>query len=457
MAKTLTEAQVTTRNARSKLPAGLHFKGVDPEVHLGYRKGKGARGGMWFVRWRNGRGYRQAPLGVADDELHEGTLDYNAAVRHARKKVEDARKEARAAADGPASTVGTALEAYVAERDKRESERRKRAVRSDAIRLARYVLGREKRGKRDAIQPSPLASKELHALTERDLLNWRNRLPGTLKASSKQRLINDLKAALNAAYAENCSRLDPTLPAIIKHGLKAMNGHAEEPAPSVRDNQILTDAKIGKLISAARAVDAEQKWEGDLYRMVIVLAATGARFSQLIRMRVGDVQLKEGRLLVPVSRKGRVGKSGTTPVAVGKDVFEALLPAVAGRSVDAPLLERWRHKQAAGGIKWERAGRGPWQSSSEIVRPWHVIRQCVRMPDVIPYALRHSSIVRGIKAGLPIRLVAAMHDTSVPMIERHYSRWIVDGLDELAARAVVPLVPQDAGKVVRMPDRHNGR
>jgi hypothetical protein len=42
--------------------------------------------------------------------------------------------------------------------------------------------------------------------------------------------------------------------------------------------------------------------------------------------------------------------------------------------------------------------------------------------------------------GLPIRLVAALHDTSVVMIERHYSRWIVDGLDDLVARAVVPLV-----------------
>ena len=179
MAKTLTEAQITTRNARSKLPSGLHFKGIDPEVHLGYRKNK--RGGVWFVRWRNGRGYRQVALGVADDELREGTLDYNAAVRHARKTVDGARREARAAADGPPATVRTAVEAYVAARDKRESERRKRPVRSDANRLARYVLGREKRGKRDALAPTALADKPLHALTERDLLNWRNRLPDSLR------------------------------------------------------------------------------------------------------------------------------------------------------------------------------------------------------------------------------------------------------------------------------------
>jgi integrase len=450
MAKTLTEAKVTTRNARAQLPTGLHFKGIDPEVHLGYRKNK--RGGMWFVRWRNGRGYRQVSLGVADDELREGTLNYDAAVRKARKAVEAARKEARAAADGPAPTVRAAVEAYVAFRDKRESERRKRPVRSDANRLARYVMGRDKRGKRAGLPPTTLADKPLHALTERDLMTWRNRLPEALKASSKQRLINDLKAALNNALGTHRDRLDPNLPSIVKHGLKAMNGHAGEGAEPVRDNQILTDAKVGKLISAAQAVDAEQDWEGDLSRLVIVLAATGARFSQVARMRVGDVQRAQSRLLVPVSRKGRGVKSGTTAVAVGKDVLDALLPALTGRMAAAPLLERWRYKQVtsgADGIKWERAGRGPWQSAAELARPWQAVRQRAAMPDVIPYALRHSSIVRGIKAGLPIRLVAALHDTSVQMIERHYSRWIVDGLDELAARAVVPLVPK-AGKVVRM-------
>ena len=71
------------------------------------------------------------------------------------------------------------------------------------------------------------------------------------------------------------------------------------------------------------------------------------------------------------------------------------------------------------------------------------------MPEVIPYALRHSSIVRGIRANLPIRLVAALHDTSTAMVERHYSKWITSGLEELARSAVVPLVPrEESPKVV---------
>lgn len=454
MAKTLREAQITTRNARSKLPSGIiHWKGIDPDVHIGYRRGK--RGGGWLVRWRNGVGYRQKPLGTADDELGEGTLDYNAAVRAAKKRVEEERAEARAIAEGPPITAGLAVEAYIAERDARDSKRKGRQVRSDAgQRLRRYVLGQDKRGTQKAIPAAPLVAVLMHTLRERDLLQWLASLPDSLKATSKQRLVNDLKAALNSAYVAHRDRLPPELPAIIKHGLRTATKDDDEAVPLARDNQILSDPQIGLLIRAAREIDAEQDWNGDLYRLVLILAATGARFSQVARMKVSDVQRAQGRLMVPVSRKGRGGKSGSTPVPVGKDVLDTLLPVVTSRAGDAPLLERWRSKQAPGGIRWERVGRGPWQSAGEIMRPWHDLRERAGMPDAIPYALRHSSIVRGIRANLPIRLVAALHDTSVPMIERHYGRWIVDGLDELAARAVVPLVPPDGdGNVVPMVER----
>ena len=89
----------------------------------------------------------------------------------------------------------------------------------------------------------------------------------------------------------------------------------------------------------------------------------GHAFSQAVRMRVGDVQRPQSRLLVPVSRKGRGAKSGTIAVAVGKDVLDALLPAVTGRAATAPLLERWRHKQVTNGANGTSgnvpgAGRG---------------------------------------------------------------------------------------------------
>jgi hypothetical protein len=168
MAKTLQEAPITTANARAKLSRGLHWRGIDPEVHLGYRKGE--RGGVWLVRWRNGTGYRQMSIGTADDIIKEGTLDFNAAVKKARNEVAGARIKAKAAADGPILTVRSAAETYVAERDARQSKRAGRHVRSDAAtRLARYLLGQPARGKQNAIAAAPLASVALHALKEADL------------------------------------------------------------------------------------------------------------------------------------------------------------------------------------------------------------------------------------------------------------------------------------------------
>ena len=53
------------------------------------------------------------------------------------------------------------------------------------------------------------------------------------------------------------------------------------------------------------------------------------------------------------------------------------------------------------------------------------------------YALRHSSIVRQLLAGVPVRVVAANHDTSVVMIERNYSRYISDHADAVARAALL--------------------
>lgn len=441
MAKPLSEAPLTTRNARARLSAGLYWRGIDPQTHLGYRKGK--RGGRWLVRWRNGAGYRQAPIGTADDAIATGTLDYNAAIRAARAKVEVERAEARVKADGPLLTVRSAVETYIAELNARYSRRTGRTVRSDADnRLSRYVIGRKAEAKQEDVPPAPLADVPLHELTESDLRAWRSNLPSKLKETSKKRTATDLRAALNAAHETHRERLGDALPMVVKHGLKVIETDDDDDVRVARENQVLPDIQVEAVVRAAHEVDAEGQWEGDFFRLIMVLAATGARFCQAARMRVSDVQPSLGRLLVPVSRKGKGSKAPTIAVPVGKDVLDALLPVVVGRPNSAPLLERWRHKQEPGSNDWQREQRGAWQRPSEMSRPWHAVRQQAGMPDVIPYALRHSSIVRGLRAGLPIRLVAALHDTSVLMIERHYGKWIVENLNDLAARAVIPLVPK---------------
>ena len=67
-------------------------------------------------------------------------------------------------------------------------------------------------------------------------------------------------------------------------------------------------------------------------------------------------------------------------------------------------------------------------------------------PDVVTmYALRHSSIVRMLLRNVPIRLVASLHNTSVAMIEKHYSRYITEHSIDDITRAGLLSEPTPAG------------
>ena len=128
----------------------------------------------------------------------------------------------------------------------------------------------------------------LLALTTADALDrWQERRLTGLADGTAQRILNDLRSALNTAAKRHRDKLPPSFAQTIKDGL----AHRVNAGPAVaREAQVLTDADVRRVISAAWEIDREGAWNGDLARLVLVLAATGARFGQVIRMKVGDVQ-----------------------------------------------------------------------------------------------------------------------------------------------------------------------
>lgn len=433
MARVFADLRLQDRSARSRLRVrrNPYWRMVCEGQHLGYYKG--ARGGTWIARYRPpgtpGNGTKLA-LGVADDtgDANGDTLlNWKQALDKAMHWFELQAKGGTETALNPDITVAQAVDAYLEMRNARRATQAGRAVLSDASSsLTRHVL-----------EDARLARVTLAKLAEADLKAWQQR---TLRRRATiQRIVNDLKAALNMAWSAHRRALPGDLPVVIRHGL-TIEPHAVQRAHA-RDNQILPDDQIRRIVAAALALD------DDFGRLVVLLAATGARFAQVRRMRVADVQAEQGRVMVPESFKGKKQAATYIRVQVGADTLGVLAPAIAGRPAGAPLLERWRHVQVKTAERrsaaqiWERGERGAWTTASEMSRLWRQVCDDAGLPPTtIPYALRHSSIVRGLRLGLPIRLVAAIHDTSVAMIERHYSRWITEGLDELAARAVVPLI-----------------
>ena len=296
------------------------------------------------------------------------------------------------------------------------------------------------------------AATELRKITAGDFERWRKDLtrrvrppkarqtqqaqkspaPRPLSPATVNRLLNDLRAALNAAVKKHRRALPAHVAVEIRIGTRPLPSAAEA------RRQILFDADVRRAIDAAYFVD-----DGDFGRLVLLLAATGARFSQIAALTVADVQAEQLRVMIPASKKGRSAKAvSRIAVPIGTDVLERLRPALAGRRGHEPLLEHWIKKQT-GPFQWERSRRDAWKSASEADRLWTRAVKAAELPaDTVDYALRHSSIVRGLRAGLPVRLVAALHDTSTAMIEKHYAAFIVDATEELARRAVTHLVTE---------------
>ena len=74
--------------------------------------------------------------------------------------------------------------------------------------------------------------------------------------------------------------------------------------------------------------------------------------------------------------------------------------------------------------------------------------------DCTIYALRHSSVVRSILAGVPLRVIADLHDTSTATIERTYSAYISHHADEVARKGLLTLdlgPPTFADNIITLP------
>jgi len=419
------EVRLQERTARGRLAIRHHpyWRTISEGAHFGYYRG--ARGGKWVARYRetsSNEAYATSSLGVADDLVEadgDTVLSYKHALDKANEWIKQQANGGRAL--DPNLSVRDAVAGYISVRDARASSN------GEKHSSAYYTLNK------NVVPDETLCDIKLRNLSEADLRAWQRRLTG-LSATTKQRIVTDLKAALNVAFEEHRRALPNDLPVTIKYGLKPVFAE-DRPTGPARDNQVLGDDQVRRILAKGEALDED----GDHFLVALLLAATGARFSQVTRMRVGDVQPDFRRVMVPPSRKGRGKVSKLIPVQVGHDVLAALQRAIDGRLASDILLERWRYRQVRP-TEWVRVDRRAWTSASEMTRWWATVVEAAGCPGVIPYALRHSSIVRAIRAGLPIRLVAALHDTSVAMIEKHYSRWITESLDELAAQAVVPLL-----------------
>jgi integrase len=374
MARRTRSASLETRTARLKLAVRKKPYGaaIAPGIHLCYRRNAGP--GTWSVKC-NGWLKRFALADDHEDANNESVMSYWQALEQAKSLA----RAGEGNSDAPV-TVDQAVDDYRADLEMRGGRK------YNATQLDLHLT-------------AALKSKPVALLSERDLRDWRNGLiKKGLKPKSAERIGKSLKAAL-ALAASNDKRIGNA--AAWKSGLKKL------PEGETARNIILQDQTVAAVVRGAYEEAA------DFGLLVEALAETGARESQLYRLTPHDLQDDNPaapRLMMPCSKKGRNRKIEHRPLPISPRLAKALQRQARGRAVDAPLFDRI----------WNLA---------TLFRP--VAQRLELGPKATPYCLRHSSIVRMLLKGVPTRVVAAHHDTSVFMIERHYSRYILNPVDAL--------------------------
>jgi integrase len=271
--------------------------------------------------------------------------------------------------------------------------------------------------------PAGLRDKVVALLTSHDLRKWRDSLPKTLAPATVNRTCAAFKAALNLV-ADHDERI------VSRRTWET--GLATIPDAEQSRNVILPEATVRQIIAEARTHSAQ------FGLLVEVAAITGARVSQLARIEIQDLQADRAdpRLMMPTSRKGKgTKKSMRRPVPIPVGLAARLGSLTLERPPNAPMLvkssgEPW--KKSDHSRLFRRAAKAAGQDPTEVTL----------------YALRHSNIVRQILAGVPIRVVAVNHDTSIAMLERTYSRFIGDHSDAVVRGALLDTGTAVDGNVV---------
>jgi integrase len=268
--------------------------------------------------------------------------------------------------------------------------------------------------------PKVLLAKPVVLLSAIELKSWRDGLLSQMAASTINRLCRCLFAALELAR---------------QHDERIQNRQAWEvgleglPDAIEARNVVLSDDKVREFVSAAYVLDDK------LGLLVDTLAVTGARPSQVVRLRVDNLHDHPVRPKVMMPKSGKGGsknraskKAERYSVPITGQLVARLKAAAKGRSGYGPLLTQ------NDGSPW---GDNPGQRYHRQIDK--IVTAIGLDPAVVTgvYCLRHSNITRMLLQNVPIRLVASLHNTSVAMIEKTYARHITEYNDDISRKALL--------------------
>ena len=397
MARRVQDRNLESRDARRKLPASgkPYWRAIDKGLHLGYRKGK--TGGVWVRRkYLGGQTYQVESIGKADDNQDAdgvGVLDFWQAQAKVREKVLQR--------SNTAYTVAEAVAAYLEMLEGRASHH-------DATK------------RMDAFVLPQFGERAVDDLETEEIRKWHRKIAKTparrrTKAGAEQAYRNaDLTdPEVSRQRQASANRCLSFLKAVLNHAWKAgkvKSADAWERVDLFRGVDVPRTRYLS-LAEAKRLINASQ---GDFRKLVRAALETGARYSELGRMRVQDFNNDVGTLHIRKTKRDK-----DRHIVLTDDGREFFAELVAGRTGSELLLGR----------KWGTNHQSP------LIR--RACEQAGIKPPINFHALRHTWASLAVMAGMPLMVVAKnLGHADTRMVQERYGHLSPDFIaSEIRAKA----------------------
>ncbi|WP_096701267.1 site-specific integrase [Magnetospirillum sp. 15-1] len=412
MARTVRNAKIDTRSARSKLPTGktIHWTTIAPGCALGYRKG--AKGGMWIAKFVKEGFRREVSLGPADDVMDADgltALDYVHAQTKAREWFSSSAMEAvgeRTMTPGKA-TITVVMQDYVSEYKRKGGK----SLKELESRINAFILPK-------------LGDVTLEKLTTKRLRDWHAEVAATpprlrtrkgddqkyrdtsedhdalrRRQATANRTLTALKAALNYAFHEGKIQSD-----IAWRRVKPFRE-----ADSAKIRYLKPDECV-RLVNAC----------GESFRPLVQAALlTGCRYGELTALRCSDFDETAQTIAIRASKGGK-----PRHVVLGDDGAAFFTDHIVGRASNALVFAR------PDGTAWGK---------SHQFRP---LADACEAANIVPPAnfhiLRHTYASHLVQAGAHLSVIAAnLGHADTRMTEKHYAHLAPSHI-ATAIRAALP-------------------
>ena len=358
---------ITTKKGRKSLEPRRepYWQRIQNKQHLGYRKVKDSNG-SWIARWTTPD--RKRKYNAVGDDSH---LTFDEAQKLALNWFRQMEGSANIS-----FTLKECVDEYISHLGVTKSS--KNSARDTRQRLYKHLT-------------DELMATKVKDLTTSRLKSWRDALvkdsPDSeivrKSKSSANRLMNNLKAALNQAFKNGIVSDDTQW-----RRLESFRG--VEAARTL----YLTDKQINKLLSNA---------EGAIKDIVTAGILTGSRIGGLADAQCKDHDYSQSTVLL-------FGKTSPRTVFLSDEGNNFFKKMCADKKPSDLIFTK------DDGTSWGKSTHD---------RPFRKLVAKAKLPsETVFYSLRHYHISKALLSGMPPQVVAENCATSIRMLEKHYGKFM---------------------------------